>query len=166
MPGLCTVDLPDGTGGKYDCPLFYGLFPPKYINEYCHVGMWPSLVGHCVRDAGVARSNRAIPTIFDGIAQRRKPSDGGRFRKKTLKARRACPEEGGVPRGTPWCRKEERSEASGRNAEGYAPVTFLRVRRFRSFPGRFANRPLLPWKRSAGRGRSACLRRCPPKTPS
>ena len=25
--------------------------------------MWPSLVGHCVRDAGVARSNRAIPTI-------------------------------------------------------------------------------------------------------
>lgn len=27
------------------------------------VGMWPSLVGHCVRDAGVARSNRAIPTI-------------------------------------------------------------------------------------------------------
>ena len=26
--------------------------------------MWPSLVGHCVRDAGVARSNRAIPTIF------------------------------------------------------------------------------------------------------
>ena len=28
------------------------------------VGMWPSLVGHCVRDAGVARSNRAIPTIF------------------------------------------------------------------------------------------------------
>ncbi len=28
------------------------------------VGMWPSLVGHCVRDAGAARSNRAIPTIF------------------------------------------------------------------------------------------------------
>ena len=26
--------------------------------------MWPSLVGHCVRDAGVARSNRAIPTIL------------------------------------------------------------------------------------------------------
>ena len=26
--------------------------------------MWPSPVGHCVRDAGVARSNRAIPTIF------------------------------------------------------------------------------------------------------
>jgi hypothetical protein len=26
--------------------------------------MWPSLVGHCVRDAGVARSNRAIPTIY------------------------------------------------------------------------------------------------------
>ncbi len=26
--------------------------------------MWPSLVGHCVRDAGAARSNRAIPTIY------------------------------------------------------------------------------------------------------
>jgi hypothetical protein len=33
-----------------------GYVPPR-------VGMWPSLVGHCVRDAGVARSNRAIPTI-------------------------------------------------------------------------------------------------------
>ncbi len=32
------------------------------------VGMWPSLVGHCVRDAGVARSNRAIPTIFKALS--------------------------------------------------------------------------------------------------
>jgi hypothetical protein len=32
--------------------------------------MWPSLVGHCVRDAGVARSNRAIPTILLLIADR------------------------------------------------------------------------------------------------
>ena len=38
------------------------------------VGMWPSLVGHCVRDAGVARSNRAIPTIFHVPPNRGKPS--------------------------------------------------------------------------------------------
>jgi hypothetical protein len=40
-----------------------GLFPSNSIFEHL-VGMWPSLVGHCVRDAGVARSNRAIPTIY------------------------------------------------------------------------------------------------------
>ena len=37
--------------------------------------MWPSLVGHCVRDAGVARSNRAIPTIF--MPTEKAPAPGG-----------------------------------------------------------------------------------------
>ncbi len=39
-------------------------FGNKLYNVLGRVGMWPSLVGHCVRDAGVARSNRAIPTIL------------------------------------------------------------------------------------------------------
>ncbi len=38
-------------------------FLPQIL-YYHPVGMCPSLVGHCVRDAGVARSNRAIPTIY------------------------------------------------------------------------------------------------------
>lgn len=36
----------------------------RIVYGAARVGMWPSLVGHCIRDAGVARSNRAIPTIF------------------------------------------------------------------------------------------------------
>ncbi len=47
--------------------------------------MWPSLVGHCVRDAGVARSNRAIPTIFYSFSA--KPAHGVMLR-SSLKS---CP---------------------------------------------------------------------------
>ena len=53
-----------------------GHFPPNWVLR-TGVGMWPSLVGHCVRDAGVARSNRAIPTIFLSI---KRGSPGGMFR--------------------------------------------------------------------------------------